>query len=193
MPAASAVRQPRSASPFWRMAATLALPLLAALTLLAGCGPTPGTFAPYCPTPRRLADASQLTVYRPGSLARDVTDLVLQAEIVDVSGVCKNGDKGTVQVDTSVSFRFTRGPVMPGQGIIVPYLVTITLGDAIREQQAFRIQVAFPSNISTVTLTADPIHMVFPVTKTTNAASYTIWAAFQLTPEQLEYNRQRGR
>jgi hypothetical protein len=92
-----------------------------------------------------------------------------------------------------VSFRFTRGPVMPGQGIIVPYLVTITLGDAIREQQAFRIQVAFPSNISTVTLTADPIHMVFPVTKTTNAASYTIWAAFQLTPEQLEYNRQRGR
>jgi ABC-type sulfate transport system substrate-binding protein len=52
------------------------------------------------------------------------------------------------------------------------------------------MQVGFPSNIDTVTLTSDPVHMVFPVTKTTNAASYTVWAAFRLTPEQLEYNRQ---
>ena len=170
----------------------LALPLLAALVLLSDCAPSPGTFAPYCPTPRRLADASRLTDYRPGATGRDVTDLVLQAEIIDVSGSCKNGDKGTVQADAAVTFRFIRGPAMPGRGVDVPYLVTITLGDEIREQQAYLIRVIFPSNIDTVTLTSDPVHMVFPITKTTTAASYTIWAAFQLTAEQLEYNRQRG-
>jgi hypothetical protein len=52
--------------------------------------------------------------------------------------------------------------------------------------------VSFPSNIDTVTVVSEPVHMVFPVTKTTNAASYTIWAFFRLTPEQLEYNRQHG-
>jgi hypothetical protein len=89
-----------------------------------------------------------------------------------------------------VTFRFVRGPAMAGRSIALPFLVTVALGDQIRDQAAFRMQVDFPSNVDTVTLTSDPVHMVFPVTKTTNAASYTIWAAFRLTPEQLEYNRQ---
>jgi hypothetical protein len=189
MPAAHRLRP---ALPSLRMVARLAMPLLAVLPLLADCAPSVGAFAPYCPTPRRLADAAQLSIYRPGAAGRDVTDLVLQGEIVDVGGACQNGDKGTVQADAAVTFRFSRGPAMPGRGIDVPYLITITLGDAIREQQAYRMRVVFPSNVDTVTLASEPIHMVFPVNKTTTAASYTIWAAFQLTPEQLEYNRQRG-
>jgi hypothetical protein len=188
MPAASAAR--RLTTPSW---AWLALPLLVGLLLLAGCGPETNTFAPYCPAPKRLGDASQVTIYRPGAAGQDITDLVLQGSIVDVSGVCKDGDgKKSVQADTSVTFRFVRGPAMAGRSIDVPYLITVTLGDQIREQATFRMNVIFPSNVDTVTLASDPIHMVFPVTKTTNAASYTIWAAFRLTPEQLEYNRQRG-
>jgi hypothetical protein len=171
----------------------LALPLLALLLPLAGCGPKANTFAPYCPAARRLPDAYQLTSYRPGAAGQDITDMVLQGTIVDVSGVCKDGDaKNTVQADTSISFRFVRGPAMAGRSADVTYLVTVALGDQIRDQGAFRLQVVFPSNVDTVALTSDPIHMVFPVTKTTNAASYTIWAAFRLTPEQLQYNRQHG-
>jgi hypothetical protein len=74
----------------------------------------------------------------------------------------------------------------------VPYLLTVSLGDTIRDQAAYRIQVNFPANIDTVTLTSEPVHMVFPLTKTTTAASYSIWAAFRLTPEQLEHNRATG-
>jgi hypothetical protein len=187
MPAERLARLP---SPAWSW---LVLPLLAALLLLAGCGPKTNTFAPYCPAPKRLTDAAQITVYRPGAPGQDLTDLVLQGAIVDVSGVCKNGDdKNTVQADTSVTFRFARGPAMQGRAIDVPYLITITLGDEIREQAALRLHVVFPSNVDTVTLVTDPLHMVFPVTKTTNAASYSIWAAFQLTEQQLDYNRQHG-
>jgi hypothetical protein len=110
-----------------------------------------------------------------------------------VSGVCKDGDaKNTVQADTSVTFRFVRGPAMAGRSVTVPYLLTVALGDQIRDQAAFAMQVGFPSNVDTVTLTSDPVHMVFPITKTTTAASYTIWGAFRVTPEQLEYNRQHG-
>jgi len=188
MPAASAAR--RLTPPSWTL---LVLPLLAGLLMLAGCGPQTNTFAPYCPAPKRLGDASQITIYRPGATGQDITDLVLQGAIVDLSGTCKDGDgKKSVQADASVTFRFVRGPAMAGRSIGVPYLFTVTLGDEIREQATFHINVTFPSNVDTVTLATDPIHMVFPVTKTTNAASYTIWAAFRLTPEQLEYNRMRG-
>jgi hypothetical protein len=167
--------------------------LLAGLLLLAGCGPKSNTFAPYCPAARRLPDAYQLTIYRPGAAGQDITDLVLQGTIIDVSGVCKDGDaKNTVQADTSVTFRFVRGPAMAGRSVTVPYLLTVALGDQIRDQAAFAMQVGFPSNVDTVTLTSDPVHMVFPITKTTTAASYTIWGAFRVTPEQLEYNRQHG-
>ncbi len=171
----------------------LAPPLLAWLLALGDCTPSANTFAPYCPTPKRLTDAAQVTLYRPGAAGQDITDMVLQGSILDVSGACQDGDtKATVQADAAVTFRFARGPAMQGRAIDVPYLITITLGDAIREQQAYRLHVVFPSNVDTVTLVSDPVHMVFPVTKTTNAASYEIWAAFQLTEQQLDYNRQRG-
>jgi len=193
MPARSAVRRPLSPAGSWSLCAWLVVPLLAVLLLLGGCAPPANTFAPYCPAPKRLTDAAQLTMYRPGATGQDITDLVLQAQIIDVSGSCKDGDeKNTVQADAAVTFRFVRGPAMAGRAIDVPYLVTITFGDDIREQARYRIHVTFPSNVDTVTLVSDPVHMVFPVTKTVNAASYTVWAAFQLTPEQLEYNRQRG-
>ena len=190
MPAAVRLKSPRRA---WLAAPLPAGLLLAGLLLLAGCGPKSNTFAPYCPAARRLPDAYQLTIYRPGAVGQDITDLVLQGTIIDVSGVCKDGDaKNTVQADTSVTFRFVRGPAMAGRSVTVPYLLTVALGDQIRDQAAFAMQVGFPSNVDTVTLTSDPVHMVFPITKTTTAASYTIWGAFRVTPEQLEYNRQHG-
>jgi hypothetical protein len=185
MPTASAARHPPASVWAW----------LGLVLLLAGCGPPSNTFAPYCPAPKRLTDAAQLTLYRPGATGQDITDLVLQGQIIDLSGSCQDGDddkKKTVQADAAVTFRFVRGPAMEGRAIDVPYLVTITMGDDIREQAHYRLHVTFPSNVDTVTLVSDPVHMVFPVNKTTNAASYTIWAAFQLTPEQLEYNRQHG-
>lgn len=195
MHAATAARRPPSYRRAW-----LAAPLLAGVLLLGSCGPKPNTFAPYCPTPRRLSDASQVTIYRagaPGGAAgQDITDMILQGEIVDVSGVCRDGDtddnRKTVQADVSLTFRFIRGPAMAGRTYDVPYLVTVSLGNTIRDQAAYRLQVTFPSNVDTVTLVSNPVHMVFPITKTTTAASYTIWAAFRLTPEQLQYNRQHG-
>jgi hypothetical protein len=188
MPAARPVRLPSA-----RLWPWIAAPLLLAPLLLSDCAPKANTFAPYCPTPRRLSDASQIAIYRPGSTSHEIIDNVLQGQIVDVYGSCQNGDdKNTVQADASVAFRFVRGPAMQGRTIDVPYLITITMGEDIREQARLLLRVTFPSNVDTVTLTSEPLHMVFPVTKTTNAASYTIWAAFRLTPEQLEYNRQHG-
>jgi hypothetical protein len=172
------------------------VPLLAALLLLSDCGPSANTFAPQCPVPRRPADLAQLTLYRPGATGQDITEMVLQGSIVDISGTCQpgddKGDRKTVQADTTVTFRFVRGPAMQGNQIDVPFSVAVAMGDDIRDEARYQMRVTFPSNIDTVTLASDPVHMVFPVTKTTNAASYTIWAFFQLTPQQVEYNRMRG-
>jgi hypothetical protein len=161
--------------------------------MLGGCAPKANTFAPYCPSAKRLPDASQVSVFRPGAVGSDITDMVLQGRIVNLSGSCKNGDDlNTVAVDAATTFVFTRGPAMQGRVIDVPFLFTVSRDEDIREQETLVMRVSFPSNVDTVTLTSEPIHMVFPVSKTTSAASYSIWAAFQLTPEQLERNRQQG-
>ena len=64
--------------------------IAALLPLLADCGPARNEFAPSCPGTAILGDAADFSAYRgPG---RDLTDLVLQARIVSVSGNCKKGD-----------------------------------------------------------------------------------------------------
>src|SRR5262249_32785127 len=128
-----------------------------------------------------------------GGAGRDLTDLVLQARIVSISGSCKKGDdKNHLAVAVSIGVDLGRGPAMSGRETDVPIFLAIVQGDAILDKHVYRMHSIFPPNVDRITLTPGEIDFSLPVTSDKSGASYTILAGFQLTPEQLQLNRQSG-
>lgn len=168
----------------------------ALLPLLAECGPTRNQFAPVCPTPAILGDAANLNVYRSSATtgpARDLTDLVVSARIVQVSGACQPGDRNDrLAVAVNVAIALSRGPALLGNGVTVPVFVAVAEGNAILDKRTYLMHSTFPSNVDRITLTPGELDLSLPISATKSGASYSILAGFQLTPEQLRQAHQNS-
>jgi hypothetical protein len=178
--------QPRTAvsSIFGR----LALPVLAVVLPLAACGPARNEFAPACPVAALVPALSDLTRFN--GTGRDLTDLVLQARIVQVNGKCGAGsDSNTLAASVSISITIQRGPGMNGREADIPVFVAVALADDVLDKQMLPVHVVFPPNVDRVTLTSQPIDLAFPVDKSVSGPSYRVIAGFQLTPDEVEANR----
>jgi hypothetical protein len=173
-----------------------ALPALA----LSGCGPgdlfgTPrDAFAPLCPNPQLIPTLADLTRYAGPGPGHDITDMIVQARVTAVNGSCKPGDRRD-QLDTSVriSVAVQRGPAMRGRDTDLPVFLAVARGQDVEDKQVFPVHVSFPPNVERVTLTSPPVTLTLPVGPKLTGASYTLIAGFQLTPDELSANRQRGR
>ena len=165
------------------------LTLLAAATgALAACNRSEG-FAPACPQLALLRDGGDLTRFV-GS-GRDVTDLVLDAHLTAVPATCKYLDRSNTQVQATLSVMMSlgRGPAMHGRTIDVPYFIAVTDGDRVLDRQGYALRADFPANADRITATSDQVILDFPVSREKSAAAYQIWVSFQLTPQELAYNR----
>ena len=157
------------------------------LPLLVECGPARNEFPPACPGTSILGNAADLNAYRPGSLGRDLTDLVVHARIVGVRGSCKEGDKkNQLAVTLNVLVELTRGPAMPGRATDVSVFVAVTDGDKILDKYLYLMHAVFPSNVDRVTLTPGDTSIVLPITAERSGAAYTVVTGFQLPANQLE-------
>lgn|SRR5271165_1541604 len=172
-----------------------ALLLVGLLTLLAGCGPAKDEFAPVCPRAALLREAGDITRYRDesASATQDIRDLVLTGRITAVSGKCRAGDSAKqLAADVTVTMQVSRGPAMQGRETDVPFFVAITSGEQIFTKQVYAAHVVFPPNVDQVSLVSEPIPMVFPISPTKSGAAYTVLAGFQLTEQELAFNRRQG-
>ncbi len=158
----------------------------ALLSMISACAPERDQFPPACPRVAFLKPTADLAVFRPGSSGRDLTALVLAGRMQGIQGKCKAGDaKGTVEANVAVGAEMTRGPAMQGDRANVPIYVAVTEGDRILDKRVYTVSVTFPSNVDRVAAATPDILMVLPVTPTKSAAAYSIFAGFQLTPDQL--------
>ena len=172
-----------------RAAAVLLAGLLASL---AGCGPGKDEFPPVCPRAEPLWQAADLSRYRDESASanQDIRDLVLSGRIVGIPAKCAQGDSAKqLAADVGFTMQLTRGPAMQGREIDVPYFLAATEGGRILDKKIYPAHIVFPANVDQVTWTADPVHMVFPVSPTKSGAAYTVLAGFQLTEQELAFNR----
>jgi hypothetical protein len=170
-----------------------AAPLMLAAALPAGCGPQTGEFAPACPHAALAPGAADLTRYRPGSTGRGIIDTVLQARIVSVDGVCKDGGPGKLDVSVRMGVELTKGPAMQGREADVPVFLAAVEGvdQKILDEETYLVHATFPSNVDKITLVTSDVPMVFPVNAQKTGAAYTIYAGFRVTREQLQENQQR--
>ena len=157
---------------------------------LNACGPDRPQFAPACPQTAFLADAADLTQFR-GS-GTDLTDMVVDGRITGLRGKCSYVDGEHLATVISVDLELTRGPAMKGRTTDVTYFVSVSRGDAILDKKDYTLQVTFAPNSDKLRLTGDEIDLTLPTPGKVTGAYYRVLVGFQLTPEQLAFNRRRG-
>ncbi|MDR3519017.1 MAG: hypothetical protein P4M00_24730 [Azospirillaceae bacterium] len=165
--------------------------------LFAGCstlglsGPPPKTVAGRaCPKVGFVPDATQITQFRDGP-GRDLTDIVARAGLLDFRGQCDYDDEG-VTVSFNLFIGAERGPAFKGtEPAHLPYFVAITAPDGeIVAKQEFSAAIDFKDAARGGT--AESLEQRIPLPKGKDARAYTVMAGFQLSRDQLAYNRLVG-
>lgn len=189
MPSAChSVRPGRIASSSLAWALGLLLPLA-----LAGCGNSSfTTFPPACPHTGILADAADLTRYRPGTPGHDLTDMVLDGRITGVSGNCSRAGSRQIEVNVSTSMTLVRGPAARGPVGDFQLFLAVSRDGQLLDKQVYQMVPSFGANSDTARLTSDPVKITLPVGPDNPGSAYDIVVGFQLTPDELAFNRRRG-
>ena len=171
------------------------LALAGCAALLSACGlfakkePPPGP----CSRAMILGDAEQMIRFRDGP-GRDILDISYSGRLTRVFTDCEyemNKDRtGVMAVRVYVAVEAERGPA--NRDRIAPYRYFVTLTDAKREPVAknvFELTARFPGNVSRMVLTDDTVEMKVPIRAGQSGQNFTVFVGFQLSDEQLEFNR----
>ncbi len=164
--------------------------LLAGLLALSGCSESQNPFAPACPTARLVPALANLVRNDGPGPTHDLTDLVLQAQVVAVNGKCQAGDdKAILPASVQVTLSVQRGPAMHGREADVPVFLAVTEGETVRDKKVFQVHLNFPPNVDRLTITSPDIDLSLPVANGKTGASYGVIAGFQLSADELAASR----
>ncbi|CAO3422237.1 hypothetical protein [Azospirillum endophyticum] len=161
-----------------------------AVLVLSGCsglGPKDSADAALaCPKVNIVRDLQEVTVFRPGG--KDLTDLESRAALVDFTGNCDYTSDG-VTVNVNVYLVAERGPALQGTTAKYQYFVALAQPDDTLVSKAY-----FDTDVTFVpgqprAGTREELAPKIPLPKDANAKDWKIYLGFQLTPEQLNFNR----
>lgn len=146
-----------------------------------------------CPTMTALVDASEASIFVPGS-SPDPSNLLYRVEVTRVKGDCDVDKKLTdANVSLTVHFRATRAPSGVAVEYNVPYFVAVTEGtDRVLAKKNFLVHFEFEPGQATTEF-SDTVASVDVKSKGEKKSyDYQVLAGLQLTKEQLAYNRSQG-
>jgi hypothetical protein len=141
-----------------------------------------------CPKVISAPDAARVSLFNPGGdhAARDVS---VTARIDTADNKCaREGDHG-VTVFTEINFYAERARPTT-QSAVVPYFVAVM--DPTRNvvaQESFTLNIKFLPAEGYRMLPTEKITTHLPLHSTAAGGSFTLIVGFQLTPEQLAFNR----
>lgn len=150
---------------------------------------------PDCPIIRLLKDTDLITVYRSGP-GRNIMDIRFEGEIIGFKGECEyfrtKGVFSEVKVALKVDFKITRGPREKMQFLTLPYFIAIPeFYPSPSGRSDFIFKVKFPINKNVVRVSDQEVEVLIPLSTARKGPESKIYIGFQLTAEQLEFNRQK--
>lgn len=172
--------------------------LLAGALITVGCA-TADDPVVFCPVTRVLEDPAQMTRFKPGA-GRDITDIDFEAVFAENTGAgtCEVDDD-KIDVELKVLIVVNRGTANTSRRASFDFFITVVDQDdnvLIQNGSAFwekfEGQVDFLGNQSRVTYT-DEFVTTIPLKSGLSARDLRIFIGFELSTEELEYNRTRRR
>ncbi len=171
--------------------------LLLAMVTLSACARLPFTAEPIilkCPNYFILEEAATLVSFRDGP-GRDLTDVLVRAQIGEMrlgclSDIDNETNSGKMVVEVSPIIAAEMGPANDTGTSTLPYFVVVTDSDKkILYREALSIDVSFEGNKTRVVALAPPTSIDLPITPDIRSRYYRIYSGFELTKEQVEFNR----
>ena len=170
-------------------AAALAALLLLGWTI-AGCTKS-GPPKP-CPRVGVLDDAQRLVRFNPGT-GRDLTDVRFEAEIGVRSGKCDYSKKDSqLDVEMAVEIQAVRAPNAGKQGEFEYFVAITDRSQRILAKQTFTAVIPFESN-KRASGVLEELSESIPLKPGQLGNEFEIVIGFQLSPDELAYNRQLRR
>lgn len=171
--------------------------LIAVSMLVSGCSSVRDTLAEDepnpgpCPTALSLYDAHRVVEIRGDQVTYE--NVGFTGEILNVVRFCEYTDRraSPIEMDMGIRFAFGRGPAAEGRTHTYQYFVAVTRRDnAVIERQTFPITVNFPPGEDRVEVVQEFENMLIPrADATTSGGNFEVIVGFELTEEQLEFNR----
>lgn len=165
--------------------------LLSALAFtVAACGvfgnrPPP----PPCPDFFIVDGAGEVTKFG-SATGRDITDIDLRGRISNFIGSCEH-DGPEVRIELFVDFALERGPANRSGRADFEYFVAIPAFRGSPEgKRIFRIGAPFVQETARLRY-RDELNITIPLERGQSGGSFDIYIGFQLTRDQLQYNRSR--
>ncbi|HTY69126.1 MAG TPA: hypothetical protein VMH36_20905 [Alphaproteobacteria bacterium] len=167
-------------------------PALVALALAAfasGCGSDKAE--PACPRGVIPADAAAITRFRDGP-GRDLTDVVVNANILNILVDRCKYDKNSVAVTNfQIAVTADRGPADRSKAADFEYWVAVVDPERkILTRETFNLHFDF-SELNHVGIVVADLEPRIPLPDVMKAPEYQIVVGFQLTPDELAWNRKQ--
>ncbi len=168
--------------------------------LVSGCTAYEWAFGkserPPCPRVSVLAEAATVTKFRDGP-GRDLIDILYSGEIGGVRSSCEydiddDTGEGTLTVTVGVLINGARGPADRERAGIFEYFVAIpSFYPRPEGRGVFTARLEFPGNLTRNRIEDRPVDLTIPINGSSKGADFNVLVGFQLSREELEYNRRR--
>jgi hypothetical protein len=143
-----------------------------------------------CPNAFALLDAARIVEFsNPG--AEDFENVSYTAEIEAVRTLCRYVKDRPINADVELEIGFGRGPAASDNDHTYNLWVAVTRTDvAILDRVTIPIRVNFPRGEDRVYLRREINNIIIPrAEESTSGTNFEILIGFEVTPEQLEFNR----
>jgi len=168
-----------------RLEACMAVLALAAM--LAGCSGTSEDLT--CPAAATAPDLDAVAIFAPGA-STDAANVQAAGKIFNVSRQCEN-EKGGILVNALITVDAVRVAPQVSRAEYVYFVAVVDSTRTILNEQRFTLDAQFTSQDFRQYVEKISVHL--PLQHVSSGDAYAIIVGFQLTPEQLEFNRAHKR
>ncbi|WOF73111.1 hypothetical protein QMT40_000737 [Parvibaculaceae bacterium PLY_AMNH_Bact1] len=142
-----------------------------------------------CPGVGILGGTENLTSF--SGAGNDITDIALTAELERVVSRCEYDiDDGIIYVDLAVRGVAEIGPAAASREVTVPMFIALTeINSRVLRKDTFLLPLTFEGNQRTTRFIHTIEETKVPYVARIDGSAYEILVGFQLTPEELAYNK----